>query len=222
MSKYYVGGIMFDSENAISHHGVKGQKWGNRKYQYEDGSLTAEGRRHYGIGDAVNAAGRAVSNAAKSLYGTASSRVGGAYNSVNRAARGAASSARDYYTGESHRRNAANMLAAKRGARRTTREIPRQWENMSPAEQAAALARYDNAIDEYVKRNNSSKIEYEQNAYQNAPRQRIQRAVDKGKSVVEQLEANRKSLMTRISDMARDVVNRGRSIIAGLMKRFRR
>ena len=37
--------------NYLSHHGVKGQKWGERKYQYEDGSLTSEGRRHYGYGD---------------------------------------------------------------------------------------------------------------------------------------------------------------------------
>ena len=37
--------------NYLSHHGVKGQKWGERKYQYEDGSLTAEGRRHYGYGE---------------------------------------------------------------------------------------------------------------------------------------------------------------------------
>jgi hypothetical protein len=33
--------------NYLSHHGVKGQKWGNRNYQYEDGSLTPEGRIHY-------------------------------------------------------------------------------------------------------------------------------------------------------------------------------
>lgn len=35
--------------NSLSHHGVKGQKWGNRRYQNEDGSLTDEGRRRYGI-----------------------------------------------------------------------------------------------------------------------------------------------------------------------------
>lgn len=35
----------------IAHHGVKGQKWGDRNYQYEDGSLTPEGKIHYGVGD---------------------------------------------------------------------------------------------------------------------------------------------------------------------------
>lgn len=35
----------------LAHHGVKGQKWGVRKYQNPDGSLTEEGKRHYGIGN---------------------------------------------------------------------------------------------------------------------------------------------------------------------------
>lgn len=33
----------------LAHHGIKGQKWGVRRYQYEDGSLTAEGRTRYGL-----------------------------------------------------------------------------------------------------------------------------------------------------------------------------
>lgn len=37
------------SDDALSHHGVKGQKWGVRRYQNPDGSLTPEGRDHYGI-----------------------------------------------------------------------------------------------------------------------------------------------------------------------------
>lgn len=31
----------------LCHHGIKGQKWGVRRYQYEDGTLTPEGRIHY-------------------------------------------------------------------------------------------------------------------------------------------------------------------------------
>lgn len=34
----------------LVHHGVKGQKWGVRRYQNPDGSLTDEGRRRYGYG----------------------------------------------------------------------------------------------------------------------------------------------------------------------------
>lgn len=32
----------------LAHHGVKGQKWGIRRYQNPDGSLTDEGKRRYG------------------------------------------------------------------------------------------------------------------------------------------------------------------------------
>lgn len=31
----------------LAHHGVKGQKWGVRRYQNQDGSLTEEGHRRY-------------------------------------------------------------------------------------------------------------------------------------------------------------------------------
>lgn len=36
------------SDMILCHHGVKGQKWGVRRYQYEDGTLTPEGKIHYG------------------------------------------------------------------------------------------------------------------------------------------------------------------------------
>lgn len=35
----------------LAHHGVIGQKWGHRRYQNPDGSLTPEGRRHWGLSD---------------------------------------------------------------------------------------------------------------------------------------------------------------------------
>lgn len=35
--------------NELYHHGVKGMKWGVRRYQNPDGSLTEEGKKHYGV-----------------------------------------------------------------------------------------------------------------------------------------------------------------------------
>lgn len=49
MGEYYSG--IFVSDEALAHYGVKGQKWGFRRFRNEDGSLTSEGRDHYGIGD---------------------------------------------------------------------------------------------------------------------------------------------------------------------------
>lgn len=38
----------------LAHHGVKGQKWGVRRFQNKDGTLTKEGRSRYGISDKVS------------------------------------------------------------------------------------------------------------------------------------------------------------------------
>lgn len=34
--------------NELYHHGIKGQKWGVRRFQYSDGTLTPQGRKRYG------------------------------------------------------------------------------------------------------------------------------------------------------------------------------
>jgi len=36
-------------ENYLAHHGIKGQKWGQRRFQNADGSLTNSGRQRYGV-----------------------------------------------------------------------------------------------------------------------------------------------------------------------------
>lgn len=40
--------------NYLIHYGIEGQRWGVRRYQNQDGTLTPEGRKHYGYGDTYN------------------------------------------------------------------------------------------------------------------------------------------------------------------------
>lgn len=43
---YYVAGIPYGN-NELYHFGIKGQKWGIRRYQNEDGTLTQQGKIRY-------------------------------------------------------------------------------------------------------------------------------------------------------------------------------
>lgn len=43
MSRY----DLISRDEYLAHHGIKGQKWGIRRYQNSDGSLTEFGKKHY-------------------------------------------------------------------------------------------------------------------------------------------------------------------------------
>ena len=47
MNNDYISTAPLYYDTYLAHHGIKGQKWGERKYQYEDGSLTPEGKLRY-------------------------------------------------------------------------------------------------------------------------------------------------------------------------------
>lgn len=49
MEKEYITKI----NGELYHYGIKGQKWGVRRYQYENGQLTAEGKNRYNISDSI-------------------------------------------------------------------------------------------------------------------------------------------------------------------------
>ncbi len=57
----------------LMHYGIKGQKWGVRRFQNDDGSLTNQGKKRYGVGDGrESAAKRMFRKAGNSAKATAS------------------------------------------------------------------------------------------------------------------------------------------------------
>ena len=67
MLRKEVPNMYTDNWTELYHHGIKGQKHGQRRYQNADGSLTPLGREHYGVGvkraKVVTGAGAAVAGA---------------------------------------------------------------------------------------------------------------------------------------------------------------
>lgn len=87
--KYTLGNNSYDSEY-LEHFGIKGMSWGRRRFQDENGLLTAAGKARYGIENAARSAGNAIGGAARS----AGNAIGGAARSAGNAISRGAQSAR--------------------------------------------------------------------------------------------------------------------------------
>lgn len=62
---------MYHSDIYLAHHGILGQKWGIRRYQNEDGSLTPAGKKHYGDGEEKSSSRKRSSASKKIAIGAA-------------------------------------------------------------------------------------------------------------------------------------------------------
>lgn len=54
----------YSESSELYHHGILGMKWGVRRYQNPDGSLTELGREHYGVGERIKRGAKKVGDAA--------------------------------------------------------------------------------------------------------------------------------------------------------------
>ena len=81
---YYVGAIPCHASDELAHFGTKGMKWGVRRYQNEDGSLTAEGKARYGYveGSSVSTSKKALKRLEKERSQYAIQRGAARYNSA--------------------------------------------------------------------------------------------------------------------------------------------
>ena len=70
-------GYSFMRESDIQHHGIKGQKWGVRRFQNEDGTWTAAGKERYGGTGSINDV-----QSAKSAYQQAKRDYNKAFNNA--------------------------------------------------------------------------------------------------------------------------------------------
>lgn len=61
--------MYYESNNSLTHYGVKGMKWGQRRYRNENGSLNAAGKARQAYKDAKSARRSADRNVTKNSFG---------------------------------------------------------------------------------------------------------------------------------------------------------
>lgn len=76
----------YETYDELYHHGIKGQKWGQRRFQYEDGSLTPDGRIRYGanqVKSRVATASKAVKDRVSTAGKTVKKNVSDKWNGLS-------------------------------------------------------------------------------------------------------------------------------------------
>lgn len=141
-----------DYRNYLEHHGIKGMKWGVRRFQNKDGSYTSFGKKRYGVGDgesyggvknALRSAGRKITGA--DLTPEQKAARNAKIKKVALAVAGTAAVAAGAYAAHKYLKGTmkeADSLLAKAAESHKDTHFKEFMANMERAEQATEAGRY--------------------------------------------------------------------------------
>ena len=131
--------IVDQPSSYLAHHGVKGQKWGVRRYQNGDGSLTALGRQR--LGYAAKSAKAGITGAAKATFKVGKKAAGATVGAVKTAFR-AGGKAAGATIGAAKKAHAWKIQKKKEKASRTRRGVLKNKRLFSDEELKALSDRF--------------------------------------------------------------------------------
>lgn len=139
-------------EDVLAHHGIKGQKWGVRRFQNEDGSYTSAGKKRYGFDG--------TGKSRKELNTEKAQLQKGKYQELTKGLEDMRKEAFEY--GEKH---GLDLDDGGGGDAKAGRTYMKMWEKIDALDEKASQAAKEYAKNEFIKK--YGEVTLEKLTYQN-------------------------------------------------------
>jgi hypothetical protein len=187
----------------LQHYGVKGQSWGIRNYQNEDGSLTSLGKKRYLVGQTEH----------YSSPKEAQNKKGSTWVPKNK-------NIKDWWTGDNYKKSSnlhrdfskdyreESLLTRGLGYNDHYSGGSRSVPDQNLERQAQIYA--DRSAEEEELANQLDTL------YENSPRQVVRKTIKKGKDTVKNLVEDSKKTVNNIGSWASSQIDKGKKFFKGL------